>query len=57
MVLTAGFVLFTLALSRRALLLHVRYLDAQWETVLVFSHRSRPGDIYEAGALLSGATW
>ena len=47
-VLTAGFVLFTLALSGPALLLHVRYWMLNEATVLVFQPAENRLEVYEA---------
>ena len=47
--LTIGFVLFTVALSVPALLLHLRYWVLNRETVLVFQPTENRFEVYEAG--------
>ncbi|MBD2770284.1 hypothetical protein IC235_20550 [Hymenobacter sp. BT664] len=47
--LTLGFVLFTLALSGPALLLHLRYWLLNYETTLVFQPDHNRLEVYEAG--------
>ena len=47
--LTAGFMLFTLALSGPALLLHLRYWALNRETKLVFQPVDNRFEVYEAG--------
>ncbi|MDB5270340.1 MAG: hypothetical protein JWP58_3380 [Hymenobacter sp.] len=47
--LTAGFMLFTLALSGPALLLHLRYWTLNRETTLVFQPVDNRFEVYEAG--------
>ena len=47
--LTLGFVLFTVALSGPALLLHLRYWLLNRETVLVFQPTENRFEVYEAG--------
>ncbi|MBH8558727.1 hypothetical protein [Hymenobacter negativus] len=47
--LTAGFMLFTLALSGPALLLHLRYWVINHETTLVFQPVDNRFEVYEAG--------
>ncbi|GAB3861336.1 hypothetical protein GCM10028822_40650 [Hymenobacter terrigena] len=47
--LTAGFMLFTLALSGPALLLHLRYWVLNHETTLVFQPVDNRFEVYEAG--------
>ena len=47
--LTTGFVLFTVALSGPALLLHLRYWLLNHETTLVFQPTENQLEVYEAG--------
>ncbi|MGY3088345.1 hypothetical protein ACVWYF_001378 [Hymenobacter sp. UYAg731] len=47
--LTAGFMLFTLALSGPALLLHLRYWTLNHDTTLVFQPVDNRFEVYEAG--------
>ncbi|MBO2013065.1 hypothetical protein [Hymenobacter negativus] len=47
--LTAGFLLFTMALSGPAVLLHLRYWLLNHETVLVFQPTENRFEVYEAG--------
>ena len=47
--LTTGFLLFTLALSGPALLLHLRYLMLNHDTVLVFQPTENRLEVYDAG--------
>lgn len=48
-VLTVGFLVFTLALSGPALLLHLRYWMLNHETTLVFQPTENRFEVYEAG--------
>jgi hypothetical protein len=48
-VLTGGFLVFTLALSGPALLLHLRYWALNHETTLVFQPTENRFEVYEAG--------
>ncbi|ALW84537.1 hypothetical protein AUC43_05215 [Hymenobacter sedentarius] len=47
--LTIGFLLFTLALSGPALLLHLRYLTLNHDTTLVFQPTENRLEVYDAG--------
>ena len=50
--LTIGFLVFTLALSGPALLLHLRYWTLNHETTLVFQATENRFEVYEAGQRL-----
>jgi uncharacterized membrane protein len=51
-ILTLGFLVFTLALSGPALLLHLRYWALNHETILVFQPDENRFEVYEAGQRL-----